>query len=224
MSKKRKSQRTPLFFELFEAAARGLHLSIPDLVRQGADPLQTEPESKSTPLQIAAENEHLPAVQILLPLSDPNTQDIEGTTPLMSAARGSSPDSYAIFQTLLPHSNPHAIDRSGRSVLHYAATGNSPLTIQAALLFCDPNLPDINGNTPLHSAAISRASNHLLLATPQNIHHKNKYGHTPADIFHCYNHTKEAAELTNFATSISEQNTLQQTLPNPAPASPRSKL
>ncbi|XP_043286638.1 uncharacterized protein [Venturia canescens] len=61
----------------------------------------------------------------------------------------------SIRRTGLGQMDVNATDSSGRTAISYMAGNGSPAMLEAILTFagCDPNLPDNEGNTPLHFAA-----------------------------------------------------------------------
>lgn len=218
------STPSDLFSALFQAAYDDDANAISSLIRLGADPRQAHPSNHMTPLQIAAENARIHAIEALLPLSDPNHQDQRGMTALMGAAQNNRTYDASSYFALLPHTNASLIDSNGLTLLHHAAAGGNPQIILSALSICDPDATDLRGITPLHIASWQRYPAPLQLATPANIFLKNNEGHTAIDIYKKLLCHSQAQQLSQYVDAVAEKANLQQTLSHAQPNPTKPKL
>jgi ankyrin repeat protein len=107
--------------DLCNAAQRGHVRDIERLVARGADVNVNEGGYDGTPLQFAASNGHVAAMEVLLRLgAHVDGQTSYGNTPLIYAmARGFTPAAELL---LAAGADTSVSDRSGQTPLHYAAT------------------------------------------------------------------------------------------------------
>ena len=102
---------------LFKAIKRNDENLVRQLLANGADTSQTCGYSRETPLIMAARNDNLNMVKILLPKSDAKMADSDGWTALMMAASG---DNLNMVKILLPKSDVKATNKRGQSALDLA--------------------------------------------------------------------------------------------------------
>lgn len=143
---------TPLLL----AAAYNAHPGVCTLlVEAGADPDAATEDTEETALHLAARlNPELRVLEELLPLSRSlEVRDVDGWTPLLSAARSGRADKISLL--LEAGADPSATDTDGAGALHLAAEvapDDEPVRALLAAGF-DPNRQDNDGWTPLHVAA-----------------------------------------------------------------------
>jgi ankyrin repeat protein len=149
-----RSRQTPLYFV---AAQEGYREIVSLLLAKSADPNIAD-EDDQTPLLWAAGNGHADVVEMLCSRksADPNRADKNGQTPLLWAARNGHAD---VIPALLNEGASVNLKVGGKTVLQLAAEMGFCRAVVEKLLAggAEPNIPDRNGNTPLHHLA---ANNH----------------------------------------------------------------
>ena len=165
------------------------------LLEAGADP-DAPGGWGQTPLHEAAEYRTPALVQALLDAgADPNATDRYGSSALHVAARAGSPEIIALLVAAGAEVNGRT--DVGTSPIHvavssvpYYVTGDSSQVrtgswrLRAAALLeagADPNLPDAEGDTPLHLAAqeVDTALVSLLATAGADLNARNDSGETP---------------------------------------------
>ncbi|GIK15190.1 MAG: hypothetical protein BroJett003_01540 [Planctomycetota bacterium] len=82
-----------------------------------------------------------------------NARDIDGDTPLHSAAHSGNRSAIEIL--IHAGANVNAADRNRNTPLHYAASGDAEVIRTLLKLGAKPDVQNVNGITPLHWAAFS---------------------------------------------------------------------
>jgi hypothetical protein len=135
-------------------------------------------KTKCSALHLAAWLDDVDAVQAFLKHgAKPNSQDLDGASPLMYAT------GEAVARLLLKNgADLKAKDKCGSTTLHYNSIPNYDVTVASVLLEhgAELDVPDDVGDTPL--ARASERGNHLLadllLERGANMKRKNKNGNT----------------------------------------------
>lgn len=152
------------------------------LIDIGANANAKNPHYLYNPLHLAAKYKSITIFKLLVDAgADLNIKDMEGNTPLHTAAESRSEE---ITKFLL---ETEAVDTSaknffGESAVHLAVKSNS-LNVLNLLLAAgtDASTPDYFGNTPVHLAIESKNEDILtaLLKVSVEVNEKNKAGDTP---------------------------------------------
>lgn len=117
------------------------------MLAEGADPNVLCGTGK-TPLMIAAGEDSLAAIELLLPLTDPNIVGISGITALLCAANR-SPE---VLRRLLPVSDPRAVDDCGHTALMMAAHAGCVENVAMLLPVSDVGACDDDGRNAMFFA------------------------------------------------------------------------
>jgi len=145
--------RTPLHY----ACRNSKDKSIPEFLHaQGAEPLILDNDGESI-LHWAAVNGNLSVISFALQFCDVNATTNNGCTPLHLACCISKDKSVPEFLHA-QGADPLILGNNGSSILHLAAEKGNLSVISFALRFCDVNLRNEDGKTPLHWGVTGEAS------------------------------------------------------------------
>ena len=136
-------------------------------------------EKRTNPLHVAAENEDIKMIELVLPYYEIDSLNESGQTPLMLAA---AVGNKAAFQMLMQnHANTRLKCPLGDCLLHFAAEGgNKHILTDVLSLNLDVNQRNHAGITPLATAALwgNQGAFDLLLKNKANEFLISKYGYS----------------------------------------------
>ncbi|MHB9147113.1 MAG: ankyrin repeat domain-containing protein [Candidatus Amoebophilus sp.] len=163
------------------AASKGHTEMLRLLLEQGAN-LYAADYNGMAALHFACFNGHEQATNLLLQITDVNTQDKDGYTPLFLATRSGI---ISIVEALIGRgANVNAQNKLGNTPLHEAVRRANLAIVK--LLYskgADLNVQNIYGWTPLHLAVGGcQAIVNYLVARGADINVKNEAGLTPIDL------------------------------------------
>ncbi|XP_046566153.1 uncharacterized protein LOC124274831 [Haliotis rubra] len=185
------------------------HEVIQALLEKGAD-AGIKNKKGETPLHCAAQNQCMECVELLLPLSDVNTQGGDGRTALLLSFQSNVSHSHDVIQALLEKGADAGIrNKKGETLLHCAALNQCLECVELLLPVSDVNAKDSYGTTALHCSVLSyKPHSHeviqALLEKGADAGIKNKKGETP---LHCaaQNQCMECVELLLPLSNVNTQ-------------------
>jgi len=142
---------------LLESVKRGDANAVRKLL-EGGDRVNEADCLGWTALHHACFHDRLDNVRVLIDFqADVNATANNGWTPLHLACRYSKDKSLLEF-LLAQGADPLILTNDGRSILYFAASKGNLIGISFALQFCDVNLRDKDGKTPLYYGVHENAS------------------------------------------------------------------
>jgi len=154
------------------------------LLERGARVSEADEQTGMTALHIACFIDRLDIVRVLIEFhADVNATNNYGCTPLHVACEKSKNRSLPDFLHA-QGARPLILTNDGRSILHVAASRGNLSGISFALQFCDVNLRNKDGQTPLHMGVMgfaSKAALQLLLDSGADPKIKDKWNRSAKD-------------------------------------------
>ena len=138
---------------------------------------------KQSPIYVAIDNENSEVADLYLRKGAQFTNDVETANPVVIAARRGQ--TKILKKMLRAGADPNATDKANLEKTPLGVGYRSSIT---KLLLATKGIivdkPDVNGNTPLHDAAIHGYIDRVerLIAAGANLNAVNKDGKTPADL------------------------------------------
>lgn len=170
--------RTPLH----HAAVAGRAEEVRTLLGDGAA-VTTQDDAQWTPLHSAASAGHVEVCELLLDArADPNSRNEARCTPLHYAL--SKGHGAVATKLLASGADPTILDKSGSSPLHRGCSAGRLDAVRAACEVLPArvlNIPDRDGNTPMHVAALEAREDlcAVLVDAGADVNLANSDGRTP---------------------------------------------